>query len=241
MVTPGISSGHYRAMSNSKDNHDYLSDYHTWDPGQLGTYFRQRGLGAYFETLKKHKITGKLAPLLGDDDLKEMGVNIVGDRLMFRHHLKDLSRRERYNRRIESLWEGEERIFFSECDKNCFTCNGFCPVDPSTYKLTSSHVKVRKVTPVRCGPCRLCCFGASYVSKNVDLSKVDDVDVMGIPAPCCHRVCCCSRGKDLVEVESRFETKGTGKIFIVLEEGHGEVVANMILNQVEESQKMERV
>lgn len=107
-------------------------------------------------------------------------------------------------------------------------------------KLTPSHLKVKKVQPVRCGPFRLFCFGSSYVSKNIDLSKVDDVDVMGIPAPCCHRTCCCSSGKDLIEVESRFESRGQGKIFLVLEEGHGESVANMILNQVEESQKMER-
>jgi len=230
----------YTTMTNDSGNLDHLSDYCAWDERQLGTYFRKRGLGAYFETLQKHKITGQLAPLLGDDDLKEMGVNIVGDRLMFKHHLQDLSRRERYNKRIQSLWEGTERIFFSECDKQCFTCNGFCPVDPSTYKLTPSHLKVKRVQPVRCGPFRLFCFGPSYVSKNIDLSKVDDVDVMGIPAPCCHRTCCCARGKDLIEVESRFEAKGHGKIFLVLEEGHGEAVANLILNQVEESQKMER-
>ena len=118
------------------------------------------------------------------------------------------------------------------------TMGGFCPVDPSTYKLTSNHLKVKKVQPVRCGPVRLCCCGASYKSNNIDLSKVDDVDVIGVPAPCIQRSFCCSGGKDLVEVESRFE-KG-GKIFLTLEEGHGDVVANLILNQVEESQKMER-
>lgn len=37
---------------------------------------------------------------------------------------------------------------------------------------------------------------------------------------------------------SRFE-KG-GKIFLTLDEGQGEVVSNLIMNQVEESQKMER-
>jgi hypothetical protein len=77
------------------------------------------------------------------------------------------------------------------------------------------------------------------VSNNIDLSKVDDVDVFHTPAPpCFHRSFCCARGKDMVEVESHFE-KG-GKIFLPLEEGHGEAVANLILNQVEESQKMER-
>ncbi|OEU10622.1 hypothetical protein FRACYDRAFT_247165 [Fragilariopsis cylindrus CCMP1102] len=208
-------SPRYRAMPDSNttgNNEDILSDYHTWSPNQLGIFFRKRGLSEYYDTLQKHKITGQLAPLLNDDDLKQMGIDIVG----------------------------EERIFFSDCDRTCFTCNGFCPVDPSTYKLTCNHLKVKKVQPVRCGPVRLFCFGASYVSKNIDLSKVDDVDVMGIPAPCCHRTFCCSKGKDLVEVESRFDTRGTGKIFLVLEEGCGEAVANMILNQVEESQKMER-
>jgi len=119
-------------MPDGTGKNDLLSDYHTWDSDQLGVYFRKRGLGHYSEALQKHKITGQLAPLLCDDDLKEMGVDVVGDRLMFKHYLKDLSRRERYNKRIEALWEGEERIFFSECDKHCFTCNGFCPVDPST-------------------------------------------------------------------------------------------------------------
>eukprot|EP00536_Pseudo-nitzschia_multiseries_P016094 jgi/Psemu1/292357/fgenesh1_pg.1019_\ len=232
-------TGRYRAMPDGT-NHDLLSDYQNWDAEQLGVYFRKRGLGDYCKALREHKITGQLAPLLSDEDLKEMGVGVVGDRLMFKHYLKDLARRERYNKRIETLWEGKERIFFTGCDRACFTCFGFCPVDPSTYKLTANHLKVKKVQPVRCGPIRLVCCGASYVNKNIDLSKVDDVDVVGIPAPCCHRTCCCARGKDLIEVESRFETKGSGKIYLVLEEGKGEAVANMILNQVEESQKMER-
>ena len=130
------SSSHYTSMTEDNVNLHHLSDYCDWDSRQLGTYFRKRGLGNYFDTLQKHKITGQLAPLLGDQDLKEMGINIVGDRLMFKHHLKDLSRRERYNKRVESLWEGTERVFFSDCDKNCCTCNGFCPVDPSTCECT---------------------------------------------------------------------------------------------------------
>ncbi|KAL3893563.1 MAG: hypothetical protein SGARI_008091 [Bacillariaceae sp.] len=103
------SSSKYKAM---KDHTDLLSDYHTWDEDKLGVYFKRRGLGKYVEMLKKHKITGQLAPLLSDDDLREMGVTIIGDRLMFRRHLKELSRRERQNTRMDSIWEGEERIFF---------------------------------------------------------------------------------------------------------------------------------
>ena len=107
-------------------------------------------------------------------------------------------------------------------------------------KLTQSHLKIKRVQPARCGPFRLFCLGPSYVSKNIDLSYVDDVEVMGVPAPCCQRTFCCSRGKDLIEVDSRSDGKGNGRVFLILEEGHGEPVANLILNQVEESQKMER-
>lgn len=113
-----------------------------------------------------------------------------------------------------------------------------CPVDPSTYSLSTNHLRVKRIRPVRCGPVRLCCFGATYYTNNIDLSKVDDVDVIGIPAPCFQRTCCCSNGKDRVDVESRFE-RGD-KVTLHLEMGQGEVVAQMILNQVEESQKMER-
>ncbi len=155
-----------------------LSDFATWDEQALGKFFRIRGLGAYEPLLIQHKITGRLAPLLTDEDLKEIGINIVGDRLLFKMCLKEMSRKHRFHKRIESLWEGEEKLFFSDCEKSCFTCGGFCPVDPGHYKLTTNHLKVKRMKPVRCGPIPLCCFGVTYTSNNIDLSKVDDVDVV---------------------------------------------------------------
>jgi len=231
-------SNYYRPMSDNKDEEN-LANFTQWDEKQLGLFFRRRGLGSYEQILLDHKITGHLAPLLQDQDLKDMGITIVGDRLLFQRSLKELARRERFHKRIESIWEGEERVFFSTCGQRFWTLFGFCPVDPSTYKLTTNHLKVKQVRPYRCGPVRMgYCCGASYTSNNIDLSKVDDVDVTGVPAPCVARVCCCARGKELLEVESRFE-KG-GKVTMSLEKGQGEIVANLILNQVEESQKMER-
>lgn len=222
----------------TESNDKEISNFATWDAERLGNFFRTKGLGAYEPVLIQHKITGRLAPLLNDDDLKEMGIDVVGDRLLFKLCLKELSRNQRFHKRIESLWEGKEKLFFSGCEQSCFTCAGLCPVDPGSYKLTTNHLRVRRVQPVRCGPIPLCCFGVTYTSNNIDLSKVDDVDVTGIPAPCVERMCCCARGIDKVEIESRFE-KG-GKIFLMLDEGQGEAVSNLILNQVEESQKMER-
>lgn len=218
---------------------DYdTSNFAGWNEQQLGHFFRSKGLGAYESVLIQHKITGRLAPFLEDSDLKDMGIDVVGDRLLFKLCLKELARRQRHHKRIESMWQGEERLYFSSAGECCFTCGGLCPVDPSTYKLTTNHLKVKRVQPVRCGPIPLCCFGVNYISTNIDLSKVDDVDVTGIPAPCIENVCFCANGIDKVEVDSRFEKDG--KVFLMLVEGQGEIVANLILNQVEESQKMER-
>mmetsp|Transcript_19405 Transcript_19405/g.41449 ORF Transcript_19405/g.41449 Transcript_19405/m.41449 type:complete len:236 (+) Transcript_19405:121-828(+) len=229
----------YVPMSNfSTPKAGETSDYHTWDAKKLASFFHSKGLGDYSETLVRHKITGQLAPLLSDDDLKDMGIDVVGDRLMFRHYLQQLSRHDRFHSRIKSLWEAEERLFYSDCDRACATCCGLCPIDPSTYKLTTSHLRVNRVVHTRCGPVRLCCFGATYTSNNIDLSKVDDVDVLGTPAPCLQRVCCCANGKDVVQVDSRFEKDG--KVLLQLAQGDGEAVTNLILNQVEEAQKMDR-
>ena len=60
-------------------NKSELSDFHKWDSDRLGLFFRQKGLGAYCKTLQQHKITGGLAPLLKDDDLKEMGISAYLD------------------------------------------------------------------------------------------------------------------------------------------------------------------
>jgi hypothetical protein len=109
--------------------------------------------------------------------------------------------------------------------------------DPSTYKLTSNHLKIKTVNPKRCGPITLCCC-YEYSINNVDLTKVDDVDIIGVPAPCLPRVLCCAPGKDLVEVMSKAE-KG-GKVVLELKQGEGEKVSTLILGQVEECQQIER-
>lgn len=155
-----------------------ISDFATWDEQALGKFFSTKGLGAYEPLLIKHKITGRLAPLLTDQDLKDMGIDIVGDRLLFKHCIKEMSRKHRFHKRIEPLWEGEEKLFFSDSERSCFTCGGLCPVDPGHYTLTTNHLKVKRMKPMRCGPIPLPCFGAEYTNNNIDLSKVDDVDVV---------------------------------------------------------------
>ena len=212
----------------------------TWTSEQLASYFATNDLEAYSELLIKHKINGKLAPLLNDTHLKEMGVKCVRDRLRFQLHIDHLQSKMRSQKRQKCIWLGQEQIFHTPVEAACFTCFSLCPRDPSTYKLMTNHLKIKTVKPARIGPIRLY-FCNHYSINNIDLTYVADVDVIGKPAPCCTRMLCLAPGKDLVKIEIR----GYGGTDVVghtltLREGDGDQVAGLIMNSVEEAQRIER-
>lgn len=215
------------------DSMVHVDGYENWDSEKLADYFEQQGL-FYREILVHHKITGKIAPQLTDADLKDMGIDIVGDRCRFRHQLNSLKRKARHVQRNRLIWDGSERIFFGGFDWCIGTCSGCCPEDPSTYKLTNNHLKIRTVEPVRVGPLRLCCC-AKYSINNIDLTQVSDVDIEGIPPPFLQQCLCCAEGKEALEV-----TTGEGNFHVIVRSGDGDRISNLILNQVEECQMIER-
>lgn len=134
------------------------------------------------------------------------------------------------------MWEGKEALWFDQCEGCMNTCCGIFPEDPSIYKLTNNHLKIRTVEPARIGPIRLCCCN-QYKTNNIDLSQVQDVDMNGIPAPFLQQCFCCASGKEILDIEVSNEG---ASIFLTLKEGEGEQVAALIMNQVEESQQIER-
>jgi len=207
-----------------------------WDEQQMASYLRAKAdLGDYYEMIVKHKVTGEVAPRLSDSDMKEMGVTSIGDRKRFAKALEDLQREHRKQAREKVLWEGREELWFSCWEACCGTCCGCCPQDPSQYKLTGTHLTIKKVYPCRCGPIRCCC-GTEYHVDNVDLTHIVDADLKGHPPPCCQQIFCCAKGQDHV----RIKTTSDGNKILKLKKGQGELVSRKILNQVEEAQKIER-
>lgn len=222
------------AKNKLQDSLRAVQDYDTWDPHQLAGYLKTVGLGDYYELVIQHKLTGKLAPLVTDQDLKDMGVNVVGDRIRFRQVIQSFSRKARMHERTKVIWEGEERLYWGCFDQCIGTCCGCCPDDPSTFKLTRNHLKVKVVQPARCGPMTLCCC-YSYKTNNIDLTHVTDVDVHGSPPPCTQQVCCCAKSRDFIYV-----TYDETSLAMILKGGEGEHVSALVLNQIEEAQVMER-
>jgi hypothetical protein len=110
-----------------------------------------------------------------------------------------------------------------------------CFADPTTYRLTPGYLKIKTVQPSSCGTCQCCCF--TYSLRNIDLSKVNDLEVIDTKAPCPQRVCCCAPGKDLIEVHT---IDKNGKVILQVREGDGEKICNLILTQVERAQVIDR-
>ena len=126
----------YRLHEGNKED---TAGFEEWNSKQLADYLTKAGLGEYSEMFIVHKITGRLAPLLSDLDLKEMGISIVGDRLRVKSLILTLGRSVRYNTRTRTIWEATERLYFSNAEQCFWTCGGAFP--DGTYTIWSVDVK----------------------------------------------------------------------------------------------------
>lgn len=164
-----------------------------------------------------------------------MGVTSLGDRKRFITAIEELQKNHRKAKREEVLWEDTEVLFFSCFDACLQTTCGCCPIDPQEYKLTSHHLVIKKYLPNRFGPCRCCC-GHEYEIDNIDLTYITSGDIKGEAPPCIQQICCCAHGRDRISLM----TSSEGQKFLYVKKGDGDRVNKLILNQIEEAQKIER-
>lgn len=227
-------------MGGAKDLSDRFlleTNFSEWTCEQLGEYFHSRtgDLGSdYSEMIQNHRIDGKVAHRLKDEDLKEMGMKKVGDRLRIMQEIEKIKNIQDQKDREKTVWTGKEKRFFNWWDRALATCCGCCPYDPEYYTLTGTHLVIKTNDPLRVGPIQ-CCFGHKYHIDNVDLSNVVDADVKGVPPSCC-QACCCGKTQEHIYVRTN-----DGEIKIMkLSQEEGAVVSRKILNQVEQMQRIER-
>ena len=123
----GDQTGYVLDEGNGEFGGTSVEQYENWNARKLADYVEKAGLKSYASMIITHKITGKVAPLLTDADLKEMGMTVVGDRLRFKSLILQLGRKARYTARDKPIWRGEEQRYFSMAEKEFFTCFGLFP------------------------------------------------------------------------------------------------------------------
>lgn len=206
-----------------------------WNAVELSEYIKNKGLGDYAEVFLQNNVTGSVAHRLTEHNLKEMGVDKVGDRLQLMQALETLKKAKKVQAREKVIWEGTEILYFSQYDQCCSTCCGCCPDDPAEYKLMTNHLEIRTQYPNRCGPCK-CCWGHRYEIDNIDLSEIRDIDLQGVSPTFFNACCCCGAPQEHVHITTGAE----GEKVMKLRKDEGVDVQRKIKNQVEQMQRMER-
>lgn len=102
-------------------------DFDKWDSQQLADFLAQAGLMAYRKMVLEHKITGKHAHLLTDEDLRDMGMVVVGDRLRFKQLMMTMGRKARFCNSTKAVWTGEEQTYYTDSEQFFCTCLGLIP------------------------------------------------------------------------------------------------------------------
>ena len=214
-----------------------------WSSQEVASYLQSKGdiPNNYSELFQSHKIDGSIAYRLTDADLKDMGIITIGDRHRILKVLENLKKAKEQQTRETILWTGQEVLYWSCHDKCCSTCCGLCKDDPEVYTLRNNYLEIKRPDYNRCGSFK-CCFGHSYEIDNIDLSNVEDVDIVGIAPPCIQQCCCNAKTQEHIKIKTRVDSRrgrNNSKI-LKLNKPEGENVSRKIKNQVEIMQMMER-
>jgi len=132
-----------------------------------------------------HRISGSgtILPLLGESQLREMGFSLVGPRLLFGKALRKVQKGLRMQQRNQVLWQAEENRLgpWGGCLPYAFPfcC---CAQPPASYKLNAYKLSLTTLD-ASCPLCAQCC-GYSFSTSNIDLTNIEDVDVIATE-PCC--------------------------------------------------------
>jgi len=161
------------AAAASKKDRLHIENYESWSAQEFALYLRKHDLNKYTEMVMAHSITGKVAPSLTEENLKEMGIASIGDRKRFQQAIVEMQQSARKRQRERVIWEDDEAMWDSWWQECCSTCCGCCPRDASHYKLTGTHLTIKRVDTKRCGPIRCCCGHAYTIDNSVSSYHVN--------------------------------------------------------------------
>lgn len=155
-----------------------------WDVTEVCDHFRNAGFADLVPAFQKHQVSGAVMPKLNDSLLKEMGIDIIGRRVLLMNEVNKIQAISRAEWRNQAVWASPE---YREGPCNNALPFGFpccaesCTGLPDTYTVTNSKINITSSKKNVNTPCTGCC-GYSVISENTDLSDVTDVDVSAASA-----------------------------------------------------------
>jgi hypothetical protein len=152
---------------------------------EVGQLFASKGYGNYAALFEEHNISGTRVLLLTPDDLREMGIVRVGDRLGIQQELQQLKSTARAAWRSAIIQEHSEAYGHTSCYWCFHTCCGMCMPELDQYRLTTTMLKItHSHSPTMCG--RKCpCLGVRIENDMHPLNTIVDVDTTNIKDGMC--------------------------------------------------------
>lgn len=216
---------------------------HSMSPEQVGQLFASKGFTEYSHLFQQHNINGHRLLLLTPDDLREMGVNKIGDRLGMQHELSLFKSTARTVMRSSKIEEHEQVYPHNTCRWLCDTCCGLCPPQMDHYTLGTMSLKITHTySPTVCGR-RCSCLGVRVENDVHPLTQIVDVDTTNVQNGClavamtqitCH-LTPMSQGDTVGGRESEGTRKPTAEMVVPFRVG--EAFAAQIRNQIEECKR----
>lgn len=143
-----------------------------WTMQEVGKWLDTIRLGEHAKAFAEHRITGDLLHSLSEPHLIEMGVTLVGQRIVLMREAHRIRRHTVNKTRFEVLWESDAQMYTNGVGdwlyKQC--CCEPCLEQPDHYKLTASSLSLTGKEK-RVG----CCQAKARRTRNIDLSNVAGV------------------------------------------------------------------
>eukprot|EP00040_Diaphanoeca_grandis_P010507 m.53800 g.53800 ORF g.53800 m.53800 type:complete len:251 (-) comp21822_c1_seq1:164-916(-) len=155
-----------------------------WSVVEVAEEFLQPlGLGYLKQTFVDHKVTGHVLLSLDKDDLLEMQVHAVGDRIYIDNSLHDLRRHARKLERERTLWEGETPsggiAYYKSLGEMCRYRLCCCFMKRTAWRITAQGLRMRDNPP----SCNVCC--SPMTNDFSDFRFLKDVDSKSDPMCLC--------------------------------------------------------
>lgn len=202
----------------------------TWTSKRVSEWLSSLGLREYADTFAQHRVTGDLLEVLTEDHLKELGVQIVGHRLVLLRELSTLKRKAHDRDRTRVLWSGEQVLFAQgplSWLRDQILCVPCCR-EPDQYSVTMHGVSICKSDGMK----KMSWLGrGSKTTRNVDLQTI-----VGVTAHTSSNCLACGCAADDVVIDLNRELGLPEVPPLQVENGTGEHVAALIRAAVEEAQ-----
>jgi len=202
-----------------------------WDAPTVGEWLGRLGLAAYSQNFVTHQVTGDLLERMDKDDLRDLGVGLVGHRLLLLREVATLRRKAETKERSKMLWQSQEVVHRDGplgWLRHHLACRP-CLRGPDSYTLTGRAVVIVSHEDRHL----LSCSAPSSTTRSIELGNIAGVTHQHRSAPF---DCCCGCAADDVVIELNREVGLPPVAPLSVRRGTGWQVAQLIESAVEEAE-----